>query len=211
MRNSDFPGVVTLLFGVLLLSASGAAGQQKPASSTASSSAEGRKVAPAPKLYDSYGKLPFDFTEQEELSDQVSTATDDDEWPPMNYLRSDYKSVAVVAHVVIRESEISSRIVGYENWRIVCEVIEPFKGKFKKGDSFEYLHGAEAGFKKEYFTGEKIVFLLREYDKTKKDYKYSVLENSTLPAAEPTLKKLRIIKSSSARSRTQPHPKRSTN
>ena len=125
---------------------------------------------------------------------QSKTAQGDDEWPPMSYLKSDYKSVAVVAHIVIREAEITSRIVGYENWKIVCEVLEPFKGKFKKGDTFEYLHGAEAGFKQQYFTGEKIVFLLREYDKQTKSDRYTVLENSTLPAVEPTLKKLRIIK-----------------
>jgi hypothetical protein len=186
------------------LRATVAVGGLHPAcSSVASASAEVKDVATSAKLYDRYSRLPFDFNEPETPSNKDATATaDDDEWPPMNYLRSDYKSVAVVAHIVIREAEITSRIVGYENWRILCEVIEPFKGKFKKGDTFEYLHGAEAGFKKEYFTGEKIVFLLREYDKTKKDYKYSVLENSTLPAAPATLKKLRIIKSSSARSRT---------
>jgi hypothetical protein len=122
-----------------------------------------------------------------------AVAQDDDDWPPLSYLKSDYKEVSVVAHVTIREAEISGRIPGYENWRIVCEVIEPFKGKFKKGETFEYMHGAEAGFKKEYFTGEKIVFLLREYDKKTKTYHYSVLENSTLPAKEVTLKKLRII------------------
>ena len=121
-------------------------------------------------------------------------AQEDDDWPPLSYLKSDYKSVSVVAHVVIREAEISGSIPGYENWRIVCEVLEPFKGKFKQGETFEYAHGAEAGFKKEYFTGEKIVFLLREYDKKTKTYRYSVLENSTLPASAATLKKLRMIK-----------------
>ena len=89
-------------------------------------------------------------------------AQDDDDWPPLSYLRSDYKAVAVVAHIRIKEAEITNRIIGYENWRIRAEVIESFKGKFKKGDAIEYMHGAEAGFKKEYFTGEKIVFLLAE-------------------------------------------------
>jgi hypothetical protein len=153
---------------------------------------------PVAKLMDRYNRLPFEIDEAESarfVSVQGGTAAqDDDEWPPMSYLKSDYKSVAVVAHVVIREAEITNRIVGYENWRVVCEVIEPFKGKFKKGETIEYLHGAEAGFKKQYFTGEKIVFLLREYDKPTKRYRYTVLENSTLPAAEPTLKKLRIIR-----------------
>lgn len=97
-------------------------------------------------------------------------AQDDDNWPPLSYLKSDYKAVAVVAHIRIKEAAITSRITGYENWTIVAEVLESFKGKFKKGDVFQYVHGAEAGFKQEYFTGEKIVFLLAERDRDRKLY-----------------------------------------
>ena len=119
-------------------------------------------------------------------------AQDDDDWPSLSYLRSDYKEVAVVVHVRIKEAEITNRIIGYENWRIRGEVIESFKGKFKKGDAIEYLHGAEAGFKQSYFTGEKIVFLLAEKEGPRKYY--AVLENSTLPYTEATVKKLRVIR-----------------
>lgn len=119
-------------------------------------------------------------------------AQDDDDWPPMNYLRSDYKAVAVVAHIRVKEAEITNRIVGYENWRIRGEVIESFKGKFKKGDAIEYVHGAEAGFKQELFMGEKIVFLLNERERDQRYY--AVLENSTLPYKEATVKKLRVIR-----------------
>ena len=119
-------------------------------------------------------------------------AQDDDEWPSLSYLRSDYKAVAVVAHIRIQHAEITNRIVGYENWSIRAEVLEPFKGKFKKGDVIEYLHGAEAGFKQEYFTGEKIVFLLAERDPDRKLH-YSVLENSTLPYTKDRAAKLRLI------------------
>jgi len=125
----------------------------------------------------------------------------DGAWPPLNYLRSDYKSVRVVAHVHIRESEIVNRIPGYDNWRIVAEVIEPFKGKFRRGEVIEYFHGAEAPSKKEFFTGEKIVFLLAEYDKAKKALRYSVLENSTLAPAPDRIKKLRVIRYSTKRRR----------
>jgi len=119
-------------------------------------------------------------------------AQDDDAWPSLSYLRSDYKEVAVVVHVRIKEAEITNRIIGYENWRVRGEVIESFKGKFKKGDAIEYVHGAEAGFKKEYFTGEKIVFLLAERERDRKYY--AVLENSTLPYNEDRVKKLRVIR-----------------
>lgn len=128
-------------------------------------------------------------------------AQTDDTWPSLSYLRSDYRSVRVVAHVRIRESEIVNRIPGYDNWKIVAEVIEPFKGKFRQGEVIEYFHGAEAPSKKEFFTGEKIVFLLAEYDKENKALRYSVLENSTLAPAPNRLKKLRLIRSSANRRR----------
>ena len=118
-------------------------------------------------------------------------AQDDDDWPSLSYLRQDYKSVAIVAHIRIKEAEITNRVGGYENWKISALVIESFKGKFKKGDVFTYFHGAEAGFKREYFSGEKIVFLLAERGH------YSVLENSTLPANADRIKKLRSIRKSS--------------
>ncbi len=116
-----------------------------------------------------------------------------DDWPPLSYLRNDYKSVQVVAHIRIEHAEITSRIGGYENWKIKAVVLESFKGKFKKDDAIEYFHGAEAGFKQEYFTGEKIVFLLAESDEKRKRY-YAVLENSTLSWTKDRMAKLRLIR-----------------
>ena len=137
-------------------------------------------------------------------------AQDDDNWPSLSYLRSDYKAVAVVMHIRIQHAEITNRVGGYENWKIVGEVIEPFKGKFRKGDVIEYFHGAEAGFKQEYFTGEKLVFLLAEYDRDRKPH-YSVLENSTLPYTEDRVKKLRRIKRSFTAKLTAKQRRRSHN
>jgi hypothetical protein len=123
-------------------------------------------------------------------------AQDDDNWPSLSYLRQDYRAVPIVAHIRIEEAEISSRVGGYENWKISAVVIEPFKGKFKKGDVFTYFHGAEAGFKREYFSGEKSVFLLAERGQDRTIH-YAVLENSTLAPNPDRLKKLRLIRKSS--------------
>ncbi len=125
-------------------------------------------------------------------------AQDDDNWPSLSYLRQDYRSVAIVAHIRIEEAEITSRVGGYENWKINAVVIESFKGKLKKGDVFTYFHGAEAGFKREYFSGEKIVFLLAERGQDRTIH-YAVLENSTLPPNPDRIKKLRLIKKSASR------------
>lgn len=128
-----------------------------------------------------------------------SIAQDDEQWPSLEYLRSDYRSTSVVAHVRLHEAEIVNRIGGYEDWRVVCEVIEPFKGKFRKGERVEYYHGAEAGFRKEWFSGEKIIFLLRNFHEKERRWIYAVLENSTLPYAQHRVDKLRIIQRRSRR------------
>lgn len=127
------------------------------------------------------------------------SAQDDENWPSLSYLRNDYKAVSIVAHVRIEKAAITGRVGGYENWGIRAVVLESFKGRFKKGEVIDYFHGAEAGFKPEYFTGEKIVFLLVEYDPDRKP-RYSVLENSTLSYTKDRVRKLRSIKKSSTRS-----------
>lgn len=118
---------------------------------------------------------------------------DESNWPPLSYLRNDYKAVSEVAHIRIQQAEIDSRIRGYENWKIVAQVVESFKGTFKKGDVIDYFHRAEAGFQREYFTRELIVFLRYESDVGKP--RYSVLENSTLFHTKDRVRKLRMIRS----------------
>lgn len=130
-------------------------------------------------------------------------AQDDDDWPSLSYLRGDYKSVSVVAHVLIREAEITGRVGGYENWKVTSEVIEPLKGRFRKGDVIQYFQGAEAGLKKEFFKGEKIIFLLAEHEADKKTLRYAILENSTLPHRADLVRKLRLIRRSYAKRRSR--------
>jgi hypothetical protein len=123
----------------------------------------------------------------------VTCAQDNDEWPSLSYLRSDYSHVAVVMRVRVREAEVVKTIGGYEDWHIVADVVEPFKGKFRKGQTVEYYHGAEKGFRKELFLGDKIVFLYRNFVQQEKRWVYAVLENSTLPYNEDRGQKLRRI------------------
>jgi len=129
----------------------------------------------------------------------ITIGQEDKNWPTLSYLKSDYRRVSIVAHVRVREAEIVNRIGGYEDRRVFGEVIEPFKGKFRKGDRIEYYHGAEAGFRKELFLGDKIVFLQRNFVEKEKKWVLAVLENSTLPYTLDRAQKLRIIKRSELR------------
>ena len=106
----------------------------------------------------------------------------------------------MVAHVRVREAEIVKTIGGYEDWHLVGDVLEPFKGKFRKGQTVEYYHGAEKGFRREIFLGEKIVFLFRNYVREEKRWVLAVLENSTLPYTEDRVRKLRKIQHSTRQS-----------
>jgi len=133
----------------------------------------------------------------------LARAQDGDDWPSLSYLRSDYRQVAVVAHVRIREAEIVKTIGGYEDWHLVGDVLEPFKGKFRKGQTVEYYHGAEKGIRREIFLGEKIVFLFRNYVREEKRWVLAVLENSTLPYTEDRVRKLRKIQHSSGKKAKQ--------
>jgi hypothetical protein len=120
-------------------------------------------------------------------------AQDDEKWPPLSYLRHDYNQSQIVARVTVREAEIVNRIGGYEDWRLVCDIVEPFKGGLRNGRGFIFYHGAEAGFKRELFLGDKIVFLIHNYVEKEKKWVYAVIENSTLPYNEDRGKKLRTI------------------
>lgn len=131
----------------------------------------------------------------------ITAAQDDANWPSLSYLRADYRQVVVVAHVRVREAEIVKTIGGYEDWRLAGEVIEPFKGKFRKGQTVEFYHGAEKGIRRDLFLGDKIVFLRRNYVAEVKRWVLAVLENSTLPFNEDRVQKLRKIRRSATRSK----------
>ena len=127
---------------------------------------------------------------------------DEDNWPSLSYLRSDYRRVSVVARVNVRTAEIVNRVGGYEDWHLVGEVLEPFKGKFRKGDPIDFYHGAEKGFRRELFLGDKIIFIERNYAEKENRWVWAVLENSTIPYNLDRQQKLRIIRQSQRKRRT---------
>lgn len=134
----------------------------------------------------------------------IAVAQDDPNWPSLSYLRSDYRHSVVVAHVRVTQAEIVNRIPGYDDWRIVGDVVEPFKGRFRKGQTLTFYHGAETGFKQAVFLGEKIIFLHRNFVEKEKRWGYAVIENSTLPYNEDRARKLRSIKRAAQKKRAKP-------
>ena len=137
----------------------------------------------------------------------IARAQDDNNWPSLSYLRSDYRRVTAVAHVRVRDAEVVKTIGGYEDWHLTAEVVEPFKGALRKGQTIEFYHGAEKGFKKERFVGDKIVFLERNFIKEEQRWVYAVLENSTLPYTEDRARKLRKIRAATNVHKAKPAKK----
>lgn len=124
----------------------------------------------------------------------AARAQEDDDWPPLSYLRNDYRHSTVVARVRVETAEVVNQIGGYEDWHLIAEIIEPFKGKFHKGNSIDFYHGAEKGFRQQSFLGDKIVFLHRNFVEKEKRWVLAVIENSTLPYTSDRVLKLRTIR-----------------
>jgi len=122
----------------------------------------------------------------------------ENEYYSYDYLKNDYDQVAVVASVDVREvtavDSIGDKEAGYIRYRIRCHVIEPFKGAIKSGQALEYYSVAEKGYNPENYRGKRIVFLSSLFDKPKKDWILSELENSARPASIAIIKKMRRIK-----------------
>src|ERR1051325_11286994 len=85
----------------------------------------------------------------------ASAQNDDDNWPAMSYLRSDYRQVSVVARVNVRTAEIVNRISGYEDWHLVGDVIEPLEENFRKGDRSTSTTVLRRGFAASYFSATR--------------------------------------------------------
>jgi hypothetical protein len=125
------------------------------------------------------------------------SCSSDKEYYSYDYLKNDYDQVAVVAAVDCRDvkavGSIGGKETGYVRYLIRCQVIEPFKGDFKSGQTIGYYSVAEKGYDPKGFHGNRIVFLGSLFDKQKKDWVLSELENSARPASKTIIKKMRKI------------------
>jgi hypothetical protein len=126
----------------------------------------------------------------------------DNEYYSYDYLKNDYDQVAVVASVNVQDvkavDSIGDKDTGYVRYLIRCQVIEPFKGDIKSNQELAYYSVAERGYDPANFRGKRIVFLGSLFDKQKKDWILSELENSSRPALKAIIKKMRQIKRQAA-------------
>jgi hypothetical protein len=126
------------------------------------------------------------------------SCSSDNEYYSYDYLKNDFDQVAVVASVDIKEvkavDSIGDKEAGYVRYLIRCQVIEPFKGDIKNNQVLAYYSVAEKGYNPENYHGKKIVFLNSLFDKQKKDWVFSELENSARPASKEIIKRMRKIK-----------------
>ena len=118
-------------------------------------------------------------------------------------LKSDYRQVAVVLYVDVKEIELVDSIGtgdcrevsggGYCLYRLKAEVKEVFKGKVNK-ENFEFYTVIEASVgKKDFLLGEKIVFLDWSDNYPDKKRSLGTLENSTHSVTGDILEKMRRI------------------
>lgn len=111
-------------------------------------------------------------------------------------LKKDFKDVKVVAHIQIEQVEIVEEFgkpstgAGYTSYKFTGKIIEPFKGKLKKGETVIYYSVIEGQPPKERLMRNYVRFL--EIYKTKTGRKnFSELENSAREASEENLSLLR--------------------
>lgn len=121
------------------------------------------------------------------------------DWP-MQYIRSDYNQVSIVAHVRIKSVNFAAPDI-HPLYLAQSEVIESFKGKLKRGQSFEFYISAEEDYNINKVLGERIVFLIGSANTPNRKWGWFELENSNLPVSKKNLAKVRQIKYANKRLR----------
>ncbi len=79
---------------------------------------------------------------------------------PFSELKSDYQQVQIVAYVKIKSIKYAAPDV-YPLYVVQSEIIEPFKGKIKRGQTLEFYLHIEDGENRDLnnHLGNRIVFL----------------------------------------------------
>jgi hypothetical protein len=118
--------------------------------------------------------------------------------PPLSSLKSDYSQVGIVARVKVKSVKFAAPSV-HPLYLLQSEIIEPFKGKIKRGQALEFYLAVEEDFDVNSRLGDWVVFLEGSSHSPAKKWGWFALENSSLPYSRNLVAKLRKIKNANAR------------
>ncbi|MDT4967102.1 MAG: hypothetical protein QOJ64_1839 [Acidobacteriota bacterium] len=117
---------------------------------------------------------------------------------PLSQLKSDYNQVGIVAHVKITSIKFAAEDV-HPLYVVQSEIIEPFKGKIKRGQRLEFYVHVEEGYDVNRIPGEWVVFLEGKYPIPPGGKGWYELENSSRPASKATLAMMRKVRNTRKR------------
>lgn len=109
-------------------------------------------------------------------------------------IKADYKAVGGVAHVKITKISLADRAM-HSLYVVESELVETFKGRFKKSTPFKFYFSAEEDYDPQPLVGKDwIVFLEKERPTPEGGKGWYELENSKIPASKNLSAELRKLK-----------------
>jgi hypothetical protein len=134
----------------------------------------------------------------------LSGTTSAQDWDyPLSTMRADFKEASVVVRINITDTKPTGDNDGYYYLFIASgQVVQSFKGKFKRGQSLEFFVRAENGFDHKCMLGDRIAFLTSFADRRNGPFQELPDGNSTVPYTPELLAKVNRVASSSRRRRT---------
>ena len=121
-----------------------------------------------------------------------------DRYPPFENLRQDYKQVGLVAHVRVKSVKFAAP--GPHNLYVLeSEVVEPLKGRLRRGQPLKFYIALEDGIDANRFLGEWVVFLEGSSNSPDGRWSWFTLENSSLPYSEVIIAEMRKVRRLSRR------------
>src|SRR4051812_16172462 len=116
----------------------------------------------------------------------------------LSQLKNDYRQVAVVARVKINEVKFAAQDV-HPLYVVRGEILEPFKGKIKRGQRLEFYFHAEDDYDVNQLLGERIIFLEGKHPIPPGAKGWYMLENSSLSPSEKNVARMRKIRDAGKR------------
>ncbi len=118
--------------------------------------------------------------------------SDEDSYNSAAYLQKDRHQASYVALIHPLDMAPSDKVKAFGNvYQTRAQVIESFKGGAKAGSPVEFYTVFEEAPSDFYRKHDRIVFLLKGWDKDLKQWIFMELENSTRDATKANLDKLR--------------------